>query len=419
MEVLNQLLEFLQPTAVYKSIGEVAEIYTKYVVPVVIILSLVTRKIEMGVEALGDGARWTDALKDIKTAVIFTALYASIGWLVVQFHAAFMAIMYEHGSLSVITKHYHAMMLRAQEITEKGNFIEHAVNVTNLLTHTSLSWLLFWFSYFLLVLTYVILRLIYAISFGLLYVWGMAAVPSISSKLLNMSHAWFRSTLTLLMWPIIEATVMMLLAPVFEDWGNLLLPTTQASTLGQLSQSGLYLLFTFCNLVLIGFSIASFIMAVFIASNQNMMMGMTAPLVVAGGAAYSTFTSILKKAALPLAQPFAGRAFGLAEKANARGLPLLGSSLKHLGGLAMQGLNQVIPNAAGGTGQAAGGPAGGDLPGTSQAAGGPAGGDLPGAGPSIQDGLAGLGGQGANQATATTPAQSSLPDLGNQGPGEL
>ncbi|MCP4747029.1 MAG: hypothetical protein GY874_12955 [Desulfobacteraceae bacterium] len=339
MDVILGLLEFLKPDFIYVKLGDVVAVYTKYVVPFFIVMSIVARKVELAVENLGNGAQWAEAIKDVKIAVIFTALYSGFGVVVMQLHGAFCNLMYDYGSIKTIVGSYKQLLKAARAVAEDGSFSQKVVGWTNFFSHQSINWMLFYFSFVVLILVQVLLQIIYALAFCLLYLWGMAAIPTMASKVLRITHGWFRSVITLLLWPIIEATLFIFVDALFKGWGAVLMP--QNAMTSEISKSGMYLLFAFCNVVLIAVMIAALVISIKIAQNQNMVSGLAAPVLAAGAAGVNIAKTLALKTAAPLnpfSQPTAGSMIGRVKAAvsgiNERALPSMWSNLKKgVGGL--------------------------------------------------------------------------------------
>ena len=339
MDVLVRLLGFFEPHAVYEQVSEAAAFYLMWAVPIFFALSLAARYLETTTAALGDGASISEAVKDVLKAIMWTAIYSTFGVLVLRLEVFLCALFYEQGSLSVILDHYKDLLRTAELVGENGDFLDAGVNVLNFGTKAA-SWLLFYLSFLLLVFIYIFMRLAYAIAFALLYLWGLVAIPSMASKLLDMSHGWTRGVIALFIWPLIEATILMLMIPVFAGWGEHLLPNGAYHE--EISQAGLYLLFFFCNLILSAVAVASAMLSIKIASNENTVSGMVAPFAVASLAGFTMWRSATTRVANTLGGPAVTRATQLASMIDKTG----GESIKkaaQLGlGVTRNGVSEVV-----------------------------------------------------------------------------
>lgn len=288
MDVLVRLLSFFEPHAVYEQISAAAAFYTKWAVPIFFALSLSARYLEANTAALGDGASISEAVKDVLKSIMWTVVYSVFGILILRLEVFLCALFYEQGSLSIILEHYRDLLRTAELVSGEGNFIDASVNVLNFGTK-GVSWILFYLSFLLLVFIYIFMRLAYAIAFALLYLWGLVAIPTMASKLLDMSHGWTRGVIALFIWPLIEATILMLMIPVFAGWGESLMPNGAYQK--EISQAGLYLLFFFCNLILSAIAVASAMLSIKIASNENTLSGMVAPFAAGAVAGFTMWRS--------------------------------------------------------------------------------------------------------------------------------
>lgn len=335
MDILVNLLDFFEPHAIYAQISSIAKFYLKWVVPIFFALSLAARYLETNTAALGDGASLAEAVKDVLKAIMWTAIYATFGIIVLQLEVYLCSIFYERGSLSVVLEHYKELLQTAKLVSGEGDFIDSGVNLLNFGTKSA-AWLLFYLSFLLLVFIYIFMRLAYAIAFALLYVWGLAAIPTMPSKLLNISHGWTRGVIALFIWPLIEATILMLIIPVFAVWGDKLLPG--GAYQAEISQAGLYLLFFFCNLIMSAVAVASALMAIKIANNENMVSGMVAPFAGAAMAGFAIWRNVTGKYTQTVAGPAAQRMSKLGNRIDQAGGALAKQGIIKGGGMAMQGI---------------------------------------------------------------------------------
>ena len=212
------LLDLFNPNSIYAQLDGASKIYLHTIAPAIIILSIAVRYIELMHENLGQGANLADAVKDVKTAIILTGLYAALGAMAIKFHQSFCNLMYQHGSIETILGHYQEFL---NEINQADGYYDKVIQKINVFSIQSVvGQALCFLSMLLLALVNVLLRIIYALGFCLLYLWGMVAIPSHASKMLRISSGWFRGVMTLAIWPIVEATIYMLIDPMFSALGH-------------------------------------------------------------------------------------------------------------------------------------------------------------------------------------------------------
>lgn len=346
MDILVKLLDFFEPHAIYEQISVAAQFYMTWAMPIFFVLSLAARYLEANTAILGDGTSMAEVAKDVLKVIMWTAVYAVFGILVLRLEVYLCALFYQHGSLSLVLEHYKELLEAANLVGQDGSFLDDGVNVLNFGTKAA-AWILFYLSFLLMVFMYIFLRIAYAISFALLYLWGLVAIPTMQSKLLNISSGWIQGLIALFIWPLIEATVLMLIIPIFAAWGDKFVPSGAYHQ--QISLAGLYLLFFFCNLILTAASVASAFMAIKVASNQNMMSGIVAPFAVAAVGGFNMWKNTTSKIAQTVGGPITQRgsqAAGLINKAG--GKALSGSAVKAASGvlnMASQGISSIKNNA--------------------------------------------------------------------------
>ncbi|NNJ99001.1 MAG: hypothetical protein HKP58_01190 [Desulfatitalea sp.] len=146
----------------------------------------------------------------------------------------------------------------------------------------AISQLLFYFSFLLMICLYIFLRLGYAICFSMVYIWGLVVVPTMTSKHLNTKNGWVRSVMAIMFWPLVEATIFMLIIPIFHGWSESVLPKHSAEK--AISRSNMYLIFFVCNMVMSAISVAAPMLSIKIANNENMASGLVAPFTGAAAA---------------------------------------------------------------------------------------------------------------------------------------
>ena len=324
MDVLINILDFFEPHAIYEQISKVSRFYLMWAVPIFFALSLAARYLEVNTAALGNGASISEAVKDVLKTIMWTAIYATFGVLVLKLEVYLCALFYKQGSLSVILEHYKDLLDTAQMIGKNGDFLDSGVNLLNFGTKGA-AWLLFYLSFLLLVFIYIFMRLAYAIAFALIYLWGLVAIPTMTSKLLDMSSGWTRAVISLFIWPLIEATVLMLIIPIFAAWGESLLP--QGAYQEQISKAGLYILFFFCNLILSAVAIASAMMAMKIGSNQNMMSGIITPFAVTAMAGFTMWRNVTGKLTNTIGSPITTKGSKFGSFLNQQGGQVFGRGL--------------------------------------------------------------------------------------------
>jgi hypothetical protein len=339
VDVLVRLLSFFEPHGVYEQISSAASFYMKWALPIFFALSLASRYLETTTATLGDGASISEAVKDTLKAIMWSAVYAVFGVLVLRLEVHLCALFYEQGSLSVILEHYKDLLRSAQLVGEEGNFLDAGVNVLNFGTKAA-SWLLFYLSFLLLVFIYIFMRLAYAIAFALLYLWGLVAIPTMASKLLDMSHGWTRGVIALFIWPLIEATILMLMIPVFAAWGEHIMP--HGAYQEAISQAGLYLLFFFCNLILSAIAVASALMAIKIAANENLLSGMVAPFAAGAIAGFTMWRGATSNVTKTFGGPVTKRASQLANFIDRTGGEKAASAVKGAFGATTSTLGRVV-----------------------------------------------------------------------------
>jgi hypothetical protein len=325
MESLLGLLEFFEPRAIYENIGDLTVFYLTWAVPVIMAISIGMRVLEEGFKNMGGRADLGAAIGDVLKANMITLIYTGFGVLFFKFEIAFSSLFYEHGSFSVVTGIYADLIDTASAQATNGDFVDYAVNLTNMFSIASVSWILFYLSFLLLIFIYIFLRIAYALTFGVTYAWGLAAMPTIASNVLNISNGFTKTVIGLFIWPLIEASILMLFIPMFRDWGQSLLPTHSAQAV--LSIQSLYILFFFINLMMAAIAVASAWIAYALASNQSALMGFAAPFIAAGMGAAHMFSNATARITGGATNPIRQHAGSALTKMNTGGGSFISSAM--------------------------------------------------------------------------------------------
>lgn len=284
------ILDLFSPAIIYEQLDGVIAIYSRVIIPIVIIFSIAVRYLEVQAENIGQGGKLSEAIKDIKLSLIFTALYTAFGATVITFHQALCGLMYSHGSLSTLLSNYQEFMESLKAVDENAGALEKLKNKMNTYSiEAIITQALLFVSMLLLAGVNVLLRIIYAIGFCMIYVWGMVAVPSMSTKLLNVASGWFRGAMALFLWPLIEAFIYILLNPLFDGLSEKIVDMTTYTTGGQIA--GVSLIYTFANILLMTAGVSAFFVSVTISMNQNMLGGLGTSMVATWAASTSLVMS--------------------------------------------------------------------------------------------------------------------------------
>ena len=291
MEALLSLSDLFSPARIYGQLSIVATYFLTWVVPVIFGLSVATSLLEETLKNVGGEANIGESLgRSIRAAVLISS-YAAFGLYIIDFYITVSQVIYLEGSFSTVAAEYARLINEIETSAEKNGLWNKITSTAN--PQYWLSYAFFLFTFVLVVFIDIALKIGYALLFVFLYVWGLVAISTMPSKLVDLTGGWMKTVIGLLIWPIIEATIFFIITPMILGWSESVLISKDPAW-NLVTQQGVYYVFGIINLLLIVLMIIAPIVAYFFSMNQSALMGVVAPMIAAAAKASETYTNIVK-----------------------------------------------------------------------------------------------------------------------------
>jgi len=293
------IIDFLKPTIIYESIGSVAMVYISFGIPLFLTFAFFSRYLEESAKAMAGEAKFIVAVKDTLVTCVFLCGYAAVGIILVKLISVIGSKFYEYGSFAVICESYadtietvKALTKNSQDVETTGAFEFFSNGLSSF--STVAGWLFFYATIILFVFVYAFLRLAYCLLYCLCYLWGFVALPLMLSKKLDLSTGWIKTLLSLLIWPIIEASFYGLASPLFKQFSTNMIASYSGEVGVTVLFGNIYLLLGIINLILVAMSIAAVFVSFFLVMNQSAALGVAAPFIATAAAGASMFQNIAR-----------------------------------------------------------------------------------------------------------------------------
>ncbi len=287
---LNDFADWLDPAPIYDAIGNAAGVYAG-IVPVILSMVFVFRYFSESARNLSGKARFGEAIGDLGFRTIITFAYAAGGFLILKLILALASYFYLYGSFSIVAADF-SELIASMKQTQKdydSSFIERVLDIMSA-GSLPLAYLAFMLSSSLFVVVHLLLRISYAVYFGIIYLWGFIAIPSGAlTGAMNLQGGWVKSIIGLAVWPILEATMYLFM--------KFLLVAISAKALSGFNGAPIAAFMTMHSimavvcLVMTIMSIASAYMTVRLVSNQEALSGIVGPALAAGVYMHSKITN--------------------------------------------------------------------------------------------------------------------------------
>ena len=114
------------------------------------------------------------------------------------------------------------------------------------------------------------------------------------SKRMDLSTGWIKTLLSLLAWPIIEASFYGLVSPLFKQFSTNI-TATYSGEVGVIVLAGsVYLLLGIINLILVAISVVAVFVSFFLVMNQSAALGVAAPFIATAAAGAGMLQNIAR-----------------------------------------------------------------------------------------------------------------------------
>jgi len=296
LNAIIDIIDFLKPTIIYESLGSVAMVYISFGIPIFLTFALFSRYLEESAKAMAGEAKFIVAVKDTLVTCVFLCGYAAIGIILVKLISVIGEKFYEYGSFAVICEDYADTIETVTTLTKEYEKLELFDFFRKSLRSISsiAGWLFFYATIILFIFVYAFLRLAYCLLYCLAYLWGFVALPLMLSKRMDLSTGWIKTLLSLLAWPIIEASFYGLVSPLFKQFSTTMIATYSGKA-GVIVLAGyVYLLLGIINLILVAISVAAVFVSFFLVMNQSAALGVAAPFIATAAAGAGMFQNIAR-----------------------------------------------------------------------------------------------------------------------------
>ena len=271
---------WLDPTPIYESISDAAGSMSA-IMPMLITIVFGFRYFQEASQQLTGKARFNEAAGAVVQSMILLLFYSISGFLLLEFAMALAGYFYSFGSFSLIAGVFNDLYvaLKAKTDNYELDAIESLLDAVMSVGAAPLSFLFFQTMSMFLTVMLSFLRVGYAMYFGLIYLWGFIAIPSGGlSGALDLSKGWTRSMIALVIWPVIEAILLIFMYAMMKGISAKIL--TLSGTPSSIYITMHFLMGLVCLLLMVVMVAAPFVTAR-LAMSQEALSGLMKP-VIAG-----------------------------------------------------------------------------------------------------------------------------------------
>jgi len=283
MSDFSDIIVYMAPWPVFDKVGLVANYVGGLLTPILLMFAILFRTFETQLGSFEGNAKWATAIKDFFLWGSVLTLYFLIGNLLTDFFNTIYAALVAGessgglgGSLTAITQKLLEYIKQAEQLVAKDESVLDAISNAFAGGALAMAYFLYYISIICVAFVTIFMRLAFALGFGVVYVWGLIAIPLAVTANIKMLKGWGLFAGGILLWPIVEALIIALLIPVFDvAVANLLSGFESADA----NKAGIYAIFTILNLVLIGIMIATPFVAHSLVSNNSALSSLVMPFV--------------------------------------------------------------------------------------------------------------------------------------------
>ncbi len=247
MSGVVELIDSLDPQPVYDASAVAARYVAATCTPVLLIIAIYLRTLRTELDALSGAGRWTRTLLDIALWGTVLGVYFAAATLLAGFMNAVYHSLDRIGSLKLITGQLARLIAAADA---KGSGAGSVAGLVDNLAANLVKAVMFMFYYLTLLIVAFLaafLKVAQAIAYGVAFVWGLIAIPLSIAGGTRLLRPWGQLLGTVLAWPVVQALMLALFAPVFQHAAATLVAAravTAADTGGMI-----YMLYSVLNLI--------------------------------------------------------------------------------------------------------------------------------------------------------------------------
>ena len=284
MSDVVRLIDSLNPQPVYAASAAAARYVAATFTPPLLVIAIYLRTLQTQLDALGGAGRWAQALRDIALWGTVLAVYFGVATVLAGFMNAVYHSLDRIGSLGLITGQLASLIAAASAKRSgagslAGLFDDLAANLVK-----AVMFVCYYFTLLVVAFLAAFLRVAQAIAYGIAFLWGLIAIPLSIANGLRLLRPWGQLLGTVLLWPVVQALMLALFAPVFHHAANALVADPQVTA----ADSGgmVYMLYSILNLIVSALLVAApFVAHALVASGA--VGGLVGPFTAAAVAAGS------------------------------------------------------------------------------------------------------------------------------------
>ncbi len=243
--IISWINALIVPTAIYQNIESIASGIFRYITPVLLVIAIAVRTLEESLDATNTNGRWINAVRDMILAGLAITVYFSAGNLINDFFESLYRYFASFGSIGSVTNQVADMIDALEKSTEDTGFANWGISGI----YKTLALGVYYLSLITVTSIIAFLHIAHAIGYGLVFCWGLIALPMSITRGLTLLKGWGLFLAFILVWPILESLAMGMLMQIFVDVGA----TATAGSVGntRVEQGSLLLAFTTLNIILI------------------------------------------------------------------------------------------------------------------------------------------------------------------------
>jgi len=287
----TSFLAALGPAPVYENVFALTQWILTHITPFLIVIAVYIRIIETQLDAYSGQSRYLLAVKDFLFFGALCSMYFAMGNLIAWGFNSLYAVFHTVGSYDLVNQQMSGFMEQVGKMDRGSGVADTAKEWSiNIITAPAkaVAFSIYYITFLLASFTQTFMQLALALGFGFAFAWGAIAIPlamTINFKLLKGWGVFFGG---ILLWPIIEAMFMGLLAPVFANATQNFIDGGGLSSVADAAD--VYTLYSILNLIIVVIHIVVPLVAGAIASNSSAMNSLVMPFaagaIAAAGATY-------------------------------------------------------------------------------------------------------------------------------------
>ena len=287
MDAVVSLINVFSAAPIYDNVERLSMWVLTHIPPVLVVIAMWVRLMETQLDSFSGQSRYAVAVRDFLWFGFVLSAYFALGALVSYAFNTFYGLFSEKGSFSVVFSQMQAL-INEINLQERDGLSD---SVMNLLTSpaTGIAYLVYYVSLIAVVFFLVVMRLALGVGYGLVFVWGLTAIPMAMTSRIKLLRGWAIFCGGVLLWPIVEAILIWFFSPVITSAAQEL--TNGMFETESLEKAGVYMLYTVLNFLIAAVILAAPLIAGMLAANHSAMTSLVMPF---AGAAMASTASMYK-----------------------------------------------------------------------------------------------------------------------------